>query len=85
MSKNSSAKFYQKTKEKKVHQRYPSLSKEEKEKKQESSCGQYKCLPKDEKQKLTQYKKYILQNEKKHDNHKKLFSFRKLFFFLMTT
>ena len=57
MSKNSSAKFYQKTKEKKVHQRYPSLSKEEKEKKQESSCGQYKCLPKDEKQKLTQYKK----------------------------
>ena len=57
ISKNSSAKFYQKTKEKKVHQRYQSLSKEEKEKKQESSCEQYKGLPKDEKQKLTQYKK----------------------------
>ena len=55
MPKDSCAKYYQNNKErlqKKVCERYQSLSKEEKEKKQQYDCEKYKNLLEDEKQKL---------------------------------
>ena len=55
MLKDSSTKYYQNNKEKlqkKARERYQSLSKEEKQKKQQYGCGQYKNLPEDEKKKL---------------------------------
>ena len=61
MSKDSPAKYYQNNKDKlqnKARERYQSLSKGEKEKKnQQYGCEQYKNLPEDEKQKLVEYRK----------------------------
>ena len=65
-----------------AREKYHSLYKEEKEKKQQYGREQYKNLPEDEKQKLFEYKKKELQNEKKCliitdflINYKNLFSF----------
>ena len=60
MSKDSSTKSYQNSKlalQKKACGRYQSLSKEEKEKKQQYGRERYKNLAKDEEQKLFDYKK----------------------------
>ena len=61
MFKNLSAKYYQENKErlqKKAHERYQNLSKEEKEKRQQQyGCERYKNLSKDEKQKVAEYRK----------------------------
>ena len=59
MSKDSSAKYYQNNNERlqtKPRERYQSISKEEK-KQQQYGRGQCKFLPKDENQKLVDYKK----------------------------
>ena len=51
MSKDLSGKYYQNNKErlqKRAHEKYQSLSKEEKEKKQQNGCERYKNLPEDE-------------------------------------
>ena len=63
MSKNLSAKYYQENKEIKIG--YPNRSKEGKEKKQQYGCERYKNISDDEKQKLAEYRKKLLQNEKK--------------------
>ena len=62
MTKHLSAKYYQENKkiyylQKKACHRYQSLSKEEKEKKQQYSCKSYKNLSEDEKQKLVEYRR----------------------------
>ena len=60
MSKNSSAKYYQDNKErlqKKAHERYQSLPKEEQDKNQPYGHERYKNLSKDKKQKLFEYRK----------------------------
>ena len=60
MSKNLSAKYYQKNKErlqKKARKRYQNISKEENEKKQQYGCERYKKLSEDEKQKQVEYRK----------------------------
>ena len=61
MSKYSSAKDYQDNKErlqkKNFRKSYQSLSKEEKEKKQQYRDKLYKNLPEDEKQRLVEYRK----------------------------
>ena len=60
MSKDSSAKYYQNTKErlqKKTHERCQSLSKEEKAKMQQHGRKRYKNLPEQEKEKLVEYRK----------------------------
>ena len=59
---------------KKTHKSYQSLSKEEKEKKRQYGRERHKNLPEDETQKLVDYRKKILQNEKKtpYYNYKKL-------------
>ena len=67
MSKNSPAKYCQEYKErlrKKACERYQNLSKEEKQKKQ--LCGHecYKSLSEDEKNKLFEYRKNIIEWEK---------------------
>ena len=52
---------------KKARERYKSLSKDKKEKKiEKTGCEQFTNLPEHEKQKLVEYKKKILQNEKKN-------------------
>ena len=60
MSKVSSAKYFQNNTElqkKNACERYQSLSKEEKEKKQQHGHEQYKNLPEDRKQKFVEYRK----------------------------
>ena len=67
MPKDSCAKYYQNNKErlqKKVCERYQSLSKEEKGKKQQYDCEKYKNLLEDEKQKLIEYRKKYYQMRK---------------------
>ena len=67
MFKESSAKYYQGNKErpqKKAHERYQSLSKEEKENKRQYRCERYKNLPEDK-------SKCCLSIEKKLQNDKK--------------
>ena len=62
MSKDSSAKYYQNNKkrlQKKVCERYQSLSEEEKEKRQQNGHKWYKHLPEYEKQKLYWVQKRI--------------------------
>ena len=64
MFKECSAKYYQGNKErpqKKAHERYQSLSKEEKENKRQYRCERYKNLPEDEKQMLFEYRKKITE------------------------
>ena len=76
MPKSSSSKYYQDKKEtvqNKACGRYESLSKEEKEEKQQYSCEQYKNPP--ENQKLVEYRK------KYYKLRKKPFSFGKFDFF----
>ena len=43
----------------KTSEKYPSLSKEEKEKKQQYGCERYKNILEDEEQKLVEYRKKI--------------------------
>ena len=60
MSKNLSGKYYQENKErliKRACERYQSLSKEEKEKKEQYGHACYKNLSENEKQKLVEYRK----------------------------
>ena len=62
IAKNLSAKYYQDNKKrlpKKVRERYQSLSKEEKGKKQQYGRERYKNLYEDGKQKLVEYRKNI--------------------------
>ena len=64
MSKNLSVKYYYENKEilqKKAHEQYQNLSKEEKEKKGQYGHERYKNLSEDEKNKLVEYKKNILE------------------------
>ena len=64
MSKDASAKYYQNNKErlqKKARERYQSLSKELKDKKQQYGREIYNNLPKNEKQKLIECKKNIIK------------------------
>ena len=75
-SKTSSAKYYQDNKER----LQKSLSKEEKEKKQQYGRECYKNISEDEIQKLLEYRRKVLQDgETFYHNHKKLFSFRHFF------
>ena len=66
MSKNFSAKYYQKkTKRLKIaRQRYQNLLKEEKEKNRQYGRERYKNLPENEKQKLVEHRKkyYKIEN-----------------------
>ena len=61
MTRQASAKYYQKNKEKvekkKSRKRYQNLSEEEKNKRQEYGHERYKNLSEDEKQKLVEYRK----------------------------
>ena len=60
MSKNFSARYYQKSKErlqKKAHENYQDLSEEEKDKEQEYGHEQYKSLPQHEKQRPAEFRK----------------------------
>ena len=64
MPKDSLAKDYQNNKERlenKVCERYQSLYKKEKKKKQQYDRERCKNLPKEEKQKLAEYKKIIIK------------------------
>ena len=64
MSKNSSAKYYQENKErlqKKICERYQSLSKKEKGKKQQYGCERYKNLSEDEKLSWLSIQKTIMK------------------------
>ena len=69
MSKNLSTRYYQENKgslKRKAPERYQNRSKKEKGKKVTIwSCTLKKVLSEDEKQKLVEYRKKILQNEKK--------------------
>ena len=74
MSKNLSAKYYQKNKEKlqkEAFERYQSFCKKEKEKKQQYGCERYKNLSEDEKinwlgmeKNIIEKKRFILINKK---------------------
>ena len=67
MSKDSSAKYYQKNKErlqKKACKDTKVFLKKKKKKKQQYGCEQYKNLPEDGNQKLVEYKKNIINCEK---------------------
>ena len=58
---------------KKPHERYQSLSKEEKERKRQYGRKQYKNLTEDEKQKFVEYrKKYCRMRKNYNYNYKKL-------------
>ena len=59
MSKDSSAKYYQKRKKatEKTREKYQNLSKEEKGKKWQCECKRYINLPKGETQRLVEYRK----------------------------
>ena len=64
MSKDSSSKYYQndlKKLQRKSRKKYQSLSKKEKEIKQQYVCERYKNLPEDEKQKLVEYRKHAIK------------------------
>ena len=56
MSREASARYYQKD-SKKSCERYQNLTEEEKSKKQEYSCERYKNFSEDKKQKLVEYRK----------------------------
>ena len=80
MSKDSSAKYYQNSKDrlkKKAHEKYQSLSKEEKEKKQQYGHEWYENLPEKEEQKLVEYRRRYKIRKMPYYNYKKLFSWRK--------
>ena len=67
MCKTLSAKYYQQNKErlgKKAHERYQYLSNKEKQKKQQYGCDLYENLSEDEKEKLVEYRKKIIEREK---------------------
>ena len=67
MSKNSSAKYYQESKErlqKEGCEKYQNLSKEEKEKKRQYGRARYKNLSEDEKRELIEYRKKNYRMEK---------------------
>ena len=71
MSKNTSAKYYQNNKErfkKKAPERYQSLSKEEKEKKQQYGRERCKNLTKDEKQNIYLEVKNLLEKANLNKN-----------------
>ena len=60
MSKDSSTKYYQDNKEtlqEKACERYQSLCRKKKKKKQQYGCKQYKNIQEDEKQRLAEYRK----------------------------
>ena len=65
MSKNLSAKYYQENKErlqKKAHERYQNLSKEEKEKRQQQyGCERYKNLSEDKNKRFLSIEKNIIE------------------------
>ena len=63
ISKNSSAKFYQKSKrklQKVAHERYQDLSEQDKNKKRQYGCERYKNLTEDKKQRIVKYRKNFI-------------------------
>ena len=80
MSKNSSAKFYQKTKEKKFTKDIKVYLKKKKKKSKNLVVNNTKVYQKMKNKSWLSIKKYITKWEETYDNHKKLFWFRKLFF-----